>query len=585
MRTRRMLWHALTIALTACVVVACGGTPTPIPPTQTPAPPVAKSRCGDGICDEAERSDPKLCPQDCAPPPTQTPPPPAATAIPPTPTPKPPPPTPTAPRPSPTAVPPTPAAKPEATKPAGKCGDGVCDEAEKKDPKLCPQDCAALPTAVPAATKATTPPATGAPDYEPPINVMVILHIDPGGELGADFKVDEGFYQRTRKEILWLMDEAKRHGVKLTSLYNGWYTKWAVDHNDTGQFRDLVTAGHEVGSHAHSITYDSTQDIWLHRGEEVSRWGSPVYNSDVARQSWSDADKYLEAALSASGVTGQNQTMCAVPFIASEEGLFMSEFGFSFASGNRSEKGDFHFGHTVWNPWRPAASDRIGEELKEDLNAKFIAVDHYAQIGAAQEAHAGIDVTAPGIKMRFLMLYTEWLSRERHGAQDKVWTFGFVYHPNVGDKYNAALSDFLSWLDQYFIGKKSPYGNTIARYATVSDIGREYLAWEKAHPGVSSFTYVGRDPYPYTYATVPTMLKDATYEAHVSLGQGVSCFRLRKAGKPIYLMWSNQGQRTVDFSVQVSGQVRVTDAAGKASTVSAATLSLTEEPLFVEPMN
>ncbi len=58
---------------------------------------------------------------------------------------------PTPPPPTPEPVPPTPTSRPEATKPTGKCGDGVCDEAESKDPKLCPQDCQARPTAAAAA--------------------------------------------------------------------------------------------------------------------------------------------------------------------------------------------------------------------------------------------------------------------------------------------------------------------------------------------------------------------------------------------------------------------------------------------------
>jgi len=465
----------------------------------------------------------------------------------------------------------------------GRCGDGVCDDAERSDPELCPQDCAAVSsTASPAAAAIKTPAASGSPDYEPPINIFVILHIDPVGGMETDtYKVTPEFYQRTRDEIYWLMDEAKRHGVKLTALFNGWYTKWALEHDDLEQFRLLLEAGHEVGTHAHALTYDASQDAWVHQGDVTRRWGVPFYDHEASHQSWSDADQYMDAVFAAIGVSGQNRSMCAVPFLASNEGALMSEFGFSFASGNRSEKGPFYFGHMVWNPWRPASSDQTGEELLEDLKAGFVAVDHYAQIGAAEEEHASIDVTAAGVKRLFLMLYPEWLSRERRGADDKVWDFGFVYHPNYGDKYNKDLADALSWFDQYFVGQSSPHGHTIARYATVAETCQEYLEWEQAHPGVSSFSYAGRAPYPYTYEVVPTKLEEAVYEARVDLGAGVTCLRFSTHGQPLYLLWCDEGQRTLNLR-ELTGQVRVTDASGAESVLDAAALPLTQEPLFVE---
>jgi hypothetical protein len=53
--------------------------------------------------------------------------------------------------------------EPEAPGPAGKCGDGICDEAEQKDPSLCPQDCADAVITV----EVTPPEATLAPQPTP----------------------------------------------------------------------------------------------------------------------------------------------------------------------------------------------------------------------------------------------------------------------------------------------------------------------------------------------------------------------------------------------------------------------------------
>jgi hypothetical protein len=465
----------------------------------------------------------------------------------------------------------------EGSKPEGKCGDGVCDGTENET--NCPGDCAS------AESSSQPIPATGSPDYEPPINIMMILHIDPNMDKEAGiFEVTPDVYQMTRDEITWLAEESARHGVKMTSLYNGWYTREALELGDLQQFEDLLAAGHEIGTHAHSLTYDPDQDLWLERIDEVRRYGRPVYDADLAYQSWYEADLYMDMVMEAIGTDGLNQSMCAVPFLCSDEGTMMAELGFKYAPGNRSERGLGLFGHIVWNPFRPGSSDEPGHEIEEDLSADFIAIDHHAQIGTATVAHGMVDTSAQALKRHFLMEYLEWLSRERTGADDKVWTFGFIYHPNYGDRYNDEVVDFLGWLDRYFVGQISPHGNLIARYATVAEVGEEFMAWEAAHPGTSSFSYVAGDPYPYTYEFVPTMLEDALYEARIDLGPGVNCFKLLKSGSPIYLLWSDSGEMEVDFSSEVSGQVRVTYADGSHSEIAPDILQLTTESLFVETL-
>jgi hypothetical protein len=456
---------------------------------------------------------------------------------------------------------------------------------EQQDPDLCPQDCG--PTT--PAGEATPVPATGAPDYEPPINVTLILHIDPmGGQEAETFKPDRGMYLRTRDEIDWLSAEAARHGMRFTALYNGWYPQWAINEGDMKPFRALLDAGHEIGSHAHRISYDAGTDTWIKRRAELDLFGRPNYDPDVARRCWDDAHRFVDTVLTQIGATGQHQTMCATALTLSDEKNLMTEFGFTIAAGNRLEKGINYLGHIIWNPWRAANSDEPGYELAEDLSAGYITFNHLAQIGGGgaigmpAEAH-GQDLTLSQMQRRFLMLYAEWLARERTGAQDRVWTFGFVYHPNYGDRHNADLAAFLDWLDQHFIGRASAHGHTIARYATLREVAEEFYAWEAAHPGASSYSYVRGDPYPYTYPTVASFLEGAAYEAHVELGQGVSCFRFSRDEGSIYMMWSDLGERQVDFSVHLPGQVEVTSATGETVVQDSSTLPLTPDPLFVEP--
>jgi hypothetical protein len=530
--------HAIVVMLLAAwFIAACGpASPTAVPPTAPPPSRAPAGQCGDGVCDGPETAE--SCPQDCAQPTLS-----AADTPPPS------------------------------REPAGQCGDGRCAGPETY--QSCPQDCddGSL------STGSNLPPASGVPEYEPPINVLLILHIDPPGQEDT-FIPDIGMYAQTHDEIDWLMDEAARHGLHFTALFNGWYPQWALEEGDISQFRALLDAGHDLGSHAHRISYDATTDTWIRHVEELSLLGQPNYDPELARQCWNGADQFMDTVLSQLGVTGQNQAMCSTALRLSDEKNLMAEFGFTVAAGNRLEKGINYFGHFAWNPWRPANLDEPGYELAENLDAGYIVFNHLAQIGRA-EAH-GQDLSLPQMQRRFLMLYAEWLSRERTGAEDRVWTFGFVYHPNYGDLYNADTAAFLDWLDKYFVGQDSPYGHTIARYATVSEMAQEFIAWEAAHPGTSSFNYVRADPYPYTYAIVPTMLADAVYEAHMDLGAGVTGFRFSKDGQPIYMLWSDQGERTVDLH-ELSGQVRVTDSTGSERVQDAAALTLTTDPLFVEP--
>jgi Mg-chelatase subunit ChlD len=151
---------ALVLILAALLVLACGPaaepTPTPEPPAAAPTQPVAQSPCGDGVCDEVELKNPDLCPQDC--PPTEPPPTePAPTEPPAT---EPPPTEP------PSAEAPTDTPQPEPTEIADRCGDGVCDEVEAKDPELCPEDCE-TPTPEVAITVEVTEAPTAAPTGTP----------------------------------------------------------------------------------------------------------------------------------------------------------------------------------------------------------------------------------------------------------------------------------------------------------------------------------------------------------------------------------------------------------------------------------
>jgi hypothetical protein len=421
----------------------------------------------------------------------------------------------------------------------------------------------------------------GAPDYEPPIRVFMVLHIDPKmNEEKTEVVVTPEIYQTTRDQLTYLKEESESHGMRFTALYNGWYVQEALERGDTDQFRQLIDAGHEIGTHAHRLTYDADRDVWVSHVEELSKVPPITYDHELARETWNDAYRYVDAMLTEIGAQGENETVCAVAFQLSDQQQLMDEFGFSIAAGQQGESSIGYFGHIIWNPWRPTSSDDPGLALTEDLNTRFMAVPHLAQIGIRGGVH-DMDLSLEQLQRRFLMLYTEWLGRERTGADDKVWSFGFVYHPEDGDIFNDTFEAFLDWLDEGFIGGGSPHGNVIAEYATVGEIADAFYAWEAANPGVSSFSYARDDPYPYTYPALATMLDDAAYEGEVDAGPETAGYRFTKEGQQIYMLWSLSGTQTIDLSGELSGPVLATSAYGDVATADASSLTVTEDPLFV----
>ncbi len=211
----------------------------------------------------------------------------------------------------------TPAAPPA----QGRCGDGAC--AGPENTQNCPQDCGGSPAPSPTTTQGTAAlPSTGSPNYEPPINIFLVLHIDPGQTTDEDptFQATPTIYERTHEEIDWLVEETARHNLHFTSLYNGWYPKWALENDDLNQFQALLDAGHVIGTHAHRLTYDPETDLWTARVHELSSYGRPDYDHDLARQAWDDADRYVDAVLAELGVTGQNEIMASLAFKCSTQG-------------------------------------------------------------------------------------------------------------------------------------------------------------------------------------------------------------------------------------------------------------------------
>jgi len=407
-----------------------------------------------------------------------------------------------------------------------------------------------------------------------PIYVLFVLHFDPAMDKKKGyFEMEEPIcvnnYITSRDELVWLLDFADSYGVKLTALFNGFYPQLAIRRGELEPLERLAR-DHEIGTHAHNLCYDQSGDRWF-VCSDPDRW-------------FADNKRAVDELLSRVG--GENRVMCAM----FERGMYeleddlMAKYGYDIGLGNRPELFLSIFGHIVWNPWRAHCSNDKSRALEWDPTVGFVSIDHRAQIGSTK-SHGGVDSRSNTLKRQFLMAFLEWKVHELRG-DGGVWSWGVVHHPNFGDRYNDHIEDFFGWLNKYFIGKETPHGNTIAVYATASEVADAFYEWESKHKEQPSFSYVEGQPYPYLCDYARRKLLAATYAGELSLGPNIYAFVFRtKEGKVFVLAWYNgDGEVTVDFEAAgvLRGRVKVTTPLGASSEAQASKVALTEMPVFVE---
>jgi len=383
---------------------------------------------------------------------------------------------------------------------------------------------------------------------EPPIFILFVLHIEPKlvhGEMDMSSPQTLTEYNNVKNELLWLMNFADKENVKMTGLFNGWYMQLALRQNDLSHLSTFLSKGHEIGTHAHNICYNSTSDKWYVCPSNPDQW-------------FRDAKIAVDKVLSAVG-KGSNRAMCAM-FPRGQyqnECSLMSKYGYDIGVGNRPEIAINFFDHIVWNPWRPKCINDYDHSLEEDFNTPFVSIDHRAQIGSSM-SH-GVDSTVKTLKRQFLMVFLEWKVREVYDFEDKTWTWGVVHHPNYGSRYNNDIEQFFKWLNRYFINVKTPKGNIIAVHSTASQVADVYYKWERKHPGRSSFSYVNGDLYPYLTEFAKNKLSNSIYQTEVQYSPNIVLFILTEnSGKKLIVVWNKNGTSTkIDLSSYFMGVTKV----------------------------
>ena len=84
--------------------------------------------------------------------------------------------------------------------------------------------------------------AEASKSYEPPINVITVLHIDPEpqnrGE--TEFKITREMYDKAKDNILFLMEQARKRGFKMDAMFNGYYMQSVIEYNDYDHIKQFL---------------------------------------------------------------------------------------------------------------------------------------------------------------------------------------------------------------------------------------------------------------------------------------------------------------------------------------------------------
>ncbi len=463
---------------------------------------------------------------------------------------------------------------------------------------------------------------------ENPIYVTFVIHFDPLPT--ANGQVLREGYERERDALAWLadyFDQIEREKgpdfvPKLTLEIAGDHAEYySEDPVGLALLKSLYTKGHTLGVHFHS-NYKAGPHLW----PDGRSQNTPEMHRRVAADHINEVDALVAAVIGTSDPAAIRKANHTITGHFLDEQL-AQQMGFDLLTGGRNEALNLFFDHDVYNPWRPAMGPGAWS-LSEDLNSPWILVPQAPVLGAIGE-HAPLptgvspeytqgmrsmiwqDLSIPAMQRKFLHLYLEWRAQL---ASQKVWVFGWHEHTNnlladdgtYGNTRNLRdeVREYVTWLNENFISKRTPVGKLIAQYATTEDVAQKFQAWEAAHPGQSSFNYPVRvrdfDVYPYQLKGLTRELMYAHYEVEITAfrDQGINAHKLLKTDgrnwvyqgerivstKPtwnIYLLWSDAGEKAIDFSSVLAGTVEcVAGRSGSETVQPSVSLRVGEEPMI-----
>jgi hypothetical protein len=423
--------------------------------------------------------------------------------------------------------------------------------------------------------------AAPAPVGQLPINLVYVNHVEVESVIdfvpplldGAIYATTPERYAFTSGQLEWEIAQAEAVGAGISFHMSGAYAERAVAAGDQALWARHLADGHTAGVHFHQFL----------RGPEPFQWAHSRYPSQAEIiQAWQDNHDLV------AGLVGP-------------EALWVGESHYGCQSCWESL--GYRLGTTEQMALLPAGQHIVW--LVERNPSGVIRYPHFPQIGEAgwhgpSDNRLYFDLRLPQLKKEFLMLYLEWLERERLNLAPQVWAWGWANHGGPATVQHATeIQEMLAWLSANFAGRTSPRGDVIAQFVSDHTLSDIYEVYEQSggQPLPSPLTNVN-DQFPYmAYA-----LEDAGVVADLSNDlalAGIRLFELERnppenpspSPPRVYLLFrETDGSDVVDIKgVLASRGVNATRLTlidvlnGTRSQVDPGSLTLGPTPLVVEP--
>ena len=295
-----------------------------------------------------------------------------------------------------------------------------------------------------------------------PINIVYVNHVEV--ESVIDFSCSqtdrricesvEANYIDTSSEIAKEVNLVEDMGAYISFHISGAFAERALAAGDNYVWYQYLLQGHTVGVHTHAYL----------RGNNIFEWmfvESP--RTEEIEKHWQDNYDLVGNLVGFDSLwVGESHLNCTYCWEALGYTLGATEEIAFLPAGQ----------HIVWLVRRAPFHD-------------FIVYPHFPQIGTAEEHGEPdntffFDLRVPQLKKEFLMLYLEWLERERLGLDPQVWGWGWSNHGGFSTQfYVDDIEEMLIWLRENFIERVSLRGNTIARFVNDHQLAEIYKDYEQ----------------------------------------------------------------------------------------------------------
>ncbi|MEW5760032.1 MAG: CARDB domain-containing protein [Candidatus Thermoplasmatota archaeon] len=459
-----------------------------------------------------------------------------------------------------------------------------------------------------------------------PIYINYIMHFDPVPTT-AGGNIEKSKWERfSRETMAWLAgyfdalekNVGKDFAPKVTFELAGDHAEWYnEDQIGLTIMENFYKKNHAFGVHFH-VNYKAGPHYWPTAPESMS-W------TEITEDHVNEVDALLSKVINSTDPSALRNVNHILTGQKVDYAWGLSK-GFDTRTGGLyTELLNLFFDHDPYNPYR-IGTDETAWGLSEVPDGEWVITPIPTTLGMIHEHGGAIppdvdpnytvgqkwvwqDTSVPAMKRKFLALYLEWRENEKRGNK-KIWVFGWHHHPHqlVGEDnaygnasfFRDELKEMVNWLNENFIGK-------VARYASTEESRQKFIDWEKENPGKSSFNYPVKtrdwDVYPYLLKGLANELMYSHYDKEIMGFGDVKVHKLlRTEGRnwtfsrdgeivssapteEIYLIWSENGEKIIDFSSIVRGQLKCFDGyeVDKYTIQSSTKLQINETPIVCIP--